>query len=106
MVFADPTQIYQVIMNLCTNALHAIGSYPGKISVTLKTETISQGTDIQTIFDHGDYLKISIIDTGHGIGKDKIHRIFEPYFTTKETGKGTGMGLAMASSKIIKEKYW
>ncbi len=101
-IFADQAQIHQVIMNLCTNAMHAIGNQNGKIIVTLNKEIITPENDLSKILDPDNYLVLRIEDTGHGIEKNKISKVFEPYFTTKKTGKGTGMGLAIAHG-IIKD---
>ncbi len=99
-ILADHSQIYQVIMNLCTNAMHAIDKQPGEIHLSLLKENITKNDDLSTILDPGDYLKLKIKDTGCGIDKEKISRIFEPYFTTKKIGRGTGMGLAITHGII------
>ncbi len=96
-VMADPTQLHQVIMNLCTNGYHAMERGHGVLTVGLTAEVIDQeavtlnNLDVQP----GSYVKLSVTDTGKGMTNDVIERIFEPYFTTKEPGKGTGMGLAV-----------
>ncbi len=95
-VMGDPTQLNQVMVNLCTNAAHAINGSGGMIEVKLTTREI--GLNPLTSFNglpQGQYAEITITDTGHGIPDDVIKRVFDPYFTTKETGKGTGMGLAV-----------
>ncbi len=94
-VFADETQIHQVVMNLCTNARHAMNNTGGTLDVSLKAVAI-QEQDAQNYpgMAPGDYLKLSIADTGPGIAPNLINRIFEPYFTTKPTGEGTGLGLS------------
>nr|MBF0222134.1 response regulator [Desulfobulbaceae bacterium] len=102
-VFADPTQIHQILVNLCTNAYHAMETTGGELAVTLRTAFIN--ADDQTMLLHltpGEYVELTVTDTGSGIGPDIIERIFDPYFTTKEVGKGTGMGLAIIHG-ILKE---
>ena len=95
-VLADPTQINQILMNLCTNAYHAMEDTEGILSVTLKTTFIQP--DNKTMLLHvtpGEYVEVTVSDTGTGIGTDIIEKIFDPYFTTKEIGTGTGMGLSI-----------
>lgn len=95
-ILADPTQIHQVLMNLCTNAYHAMEETGGALSVTLQTTFV--GSDEKEMLLHvnpGEYVELIVSDTGSGIRPDIIRKIFDPYFTTKETGKGTGMGLAI-----------
>jgi CheY-like chemotaxis protein/anti-sigma regulatory factor (Ser/Thr protein kinase) len=95
-VLADPTQVHQILMNLCTNAYHAMENTGGALSVTLKTIFIE--SDYPKMFLHirpGEYVELAVSDTGVGIGPDVIGKIFDPYFTTKGIGKGTGMGLAI-----------
>lgn len=102
-VLADPTQVHQILMNLCTNAYHALELTGGTLSITVKTTFI--GSDEQEMLVHvspGEYIELTVTDTGVGIGPDVIEKIFDPYFTTKETGKGTGMGLAIIHG-IMKE---
>jgi len=93
---ADPTQIQQIIINLCTNAAQAMSKSSGSMEVILKNLSI-QTKDI-TIYENmkpGTYLQLIVTDTGHGIPPEIKERIFEPYFTTKKTGEGSGMGLAV-----------
>lgn len=99
LIMADPTQIHQVSMNLITNAYHAVeNTNNAKISVDL--EKIWLNTN--DVLDPGQYALLTISDNGCGIAPGIIDRIFEPYFTTKEQGKGTGLGLAMVHG-IIKD---
>jgi len=96
MVLADPTQIHQVIMNLCTNAYHAMDEKGGVLEVSLvDIELDSEFTAKHLNTYPGPYLRLTVSDTGHGIEKNGIDRIFEPYYTTKEKSGGTGMGLAV-----------
>jgi CheY-like chemotaxis protein len=92
---ADPTQIHQVLMNLCTNAAHAMSERGGLLEVSLSQFDLGPGVKgAYHGMDVGRYLKLRVTDTGHGITPEVLPRIFEPYFTTKEVGKGTGLGLA------------
>ncbi len=95
-VLADLTQIHQVIMNLCTNAYHAMRETGGALTVSLQPLAVAPG---QSTFSNrlspGSYVQVEITDTGHGIEKDDLDRIFEPYFSTKAKGEGTGLGLAV-----------
>ncbi len=100
-ILADPTQIHQILMNLCTNAYQAMDETGGGLSVSLKTTLV--GTDQQNtlVIPPGEYIELTVSDTGAGIRPDVIDKIFDPYFTTKELGKGTGMGLAIIHGIII-----
>ena len=95
-VLADPTQIHQVIMNLGSNAAQAMKSEGGVLGVKIENVHLdSQGPPQGVERNSGRYLKVSISDTGVGMDQLTMDRIFEPYFTTKEMGEGTGMGLAV-----------
>lgn len=95
-VLADPTQIHQVIMNLCTNAYHAMRKTGGVLNVSLRPiELPSENQARETTLRPGNYLELQVSDTGLGIPRENLERIFEPYFTTKEKGEGTGLGLAV-----------
>ena len=93
---ADPTKIHQILMNLCTNAYHAMEETGGTLSISLRKEnpTLEDFANERNLH-LGDFVRLSIADTGSGIAPEIRARIFEPYFTTKEIGKGTGMGLAI-----------
>ncbi len=93
-VLADPTQIHQIAMNLITNAFHAVESAPGTISVQLKEIDFNQEDEPAVQLTSGRYAKLSVTDTGTGIDPAIVEKIFDPYFTTKEKGRGTGLGLA------------
>ena len=102
-VMGDPTQIHQIIMNLCTNAFHAMQPSGGILGVKLEPVSIDSPDDSVGIdLPLGNYLKLAISDTGSGINQAIIERIFDPYFTTKERGKGTGLGLAVVHG-IVKQ---
>lgn len=95
-ILADPTQIHQVMMNLCTNAYHAMRDHGGILEVSLKSVETAAGDVIQGIeVDPGKYIELEIIDTGYGMDRAVLARIFDPYFTTKKKGEGTGLGLAV-----------
>ena len=102
-ILADPTQFHQILMNLCTNAGHAMKREGGVLDVALD-EVFLQRDDLISYPDLkvGAYLKLTVKDTGTGILRENIERIFEPYFTTKGKGEGTGLGLAVVHG-IIKE---
>jgi CheY-like chemotaxis protein len=100
-VRANPTQIHQVLMNLCTKAAHAMRDKGGVLEVTLCRIQADQAQQLPHPNLKADaYLKISVRDTGHGIATDKLERIFDPYYTTKEAGEGTGLGLAVVRGII------
>ena len=92
---ADPTQIHQIIMNLTTNAFHAMEETGGELKVSLKEVELGADDVITLDMMSGVYACFTIADTGTGMDKDIIERIFDPFFTTKEHGKGTGMGLSV-----------
>lgn len=95
-VLADPTQIHQIIMNLCTNAYHAMQEKGGTLAVSLQPVTLQQN-DIPGKFtlQPGEYVRLEVSDSGSGMSQDVLNRIFEPYFSTKAEGKGTGLGLSV-----------
>ncbi len=101
-IMGDPTNIHQVAMNLCTNAAHAMGLKGGELRISLNSITLDsiylEGA--RRPFP-GDYLQLSIEDTGPGMSKEVLNRIFEPYFTTKEQGQGTGLGLAVVHGIVV-----
>jgi CheY-like chemotaxis protein len=100
-VVGDPTQIHQVLMNLCSNAADAMGEKGGIIEVGLYEEEIkSEDMKQSTGLNPGHYLRLSVSDNGHGMDEGILTNIFEPYFTTKEKGKGTGLGLAVVHGII------
>jgi PAS domain S-box-containing protein len=102
LVMADPTQIHQIAMNLITNAYHAIDPPGGKINVLLKETVLCEKDLVGSPLQPGKYAMLEISDTGSGIDPAAMDKIFEPYFTTKEKGKGTGLGLAVVYG-IVRE---
>ncbi|EPR44141.1 PAS/PAC sensor hybrid histidine kinase [Desulfovibrio sp. X2] len=96
LVAADPTQLHQILLNLCTNAAHAMREGGGLLEVTVADESVD--ADMARTMPGvrpGAYLRLSVRDSGHGIAPDLVDRIFDPFFTTKRPGEGTGMGLAV-----------
>jgi CheY-like chemotaxis protein len=96
LILADPTQFHQVLMNLCTNSGHAMRDKGGVLEISTAKEVLHS----EDMFQYGGivagtYLRITVRDTGCGIPSQIVSRIFEPYFTTKEKGEGTGLGLAV-----------
>jgi len=94
-ILANQTQIHQVMMNLCTNAAYAMREKGGLLEITLKEIDLDPDSIGQKNLEPGRYQRLSFSDTGTGIPPEIINRIFEPYFTTKKPGEGSGMGLAV-----------
>jgi len=95
-VLGDPTQIHQIIMNLCTNAYHAMQKNGGKLEISLKEIDISYEHSLERVgVKVGPHVELTVKDCGHGMEPQVMERIFEPYYTTKEQGKGTGLGLSV-----------
>ncbi len=95
-VLGDPTQLLQVIMNLCTNSLQAMAETGGTLEVALRrTQISSQARAVVPDLNPGDYLELKVSDSGPGMSPSIVKRIFEPFFTTKTDGKGTGLGLSV-----------
>jgi PAS domain S-box-containing protein len=95
-VLANSTQIHQVVVNLCTNAVHAMEDRGGLLTVALEPITLSAPRKtLSGTLDPGDYVAFAVGDTGKGIDAEVVDKLFDPFFTTKEAGKGTGLGLAM-----------
>jgi PAS domain S-box-containing protein len=105
LVLGNATQIHQIFMNLCTNAAQAMEEEGGTLFLDLCDVLIEENSEVSTTLGlkPGNYVKATVSDTGTGIPPDIIDVIFEPYFTTKESGEGTGMGLAMVHG--IVESY-
>lgn len=94
-VKADPTEIYEIIMNLCTNAYHAMESSGGCLGVNINAASLNFMDQNQLDLLPGRYCILTVSDTGVGIPDKIVDQIFEPYFTTKKIGKGSGLGLAV-----------
>jgi len=104
-ILGDPTQIHQVMINFCTNAAHAMENDGGILEVTLENMKVDEDTASQyPELNPGPHVHLGVSDTGDGIKPEVIGRVFDPYFTTKEVGKGTGMGLAVVHG-IVKSHH-
>ncbi len=105
MIMGDPTEIHQIVINLCTNAAHAMKASGGTLEVgitelALDKKTASRYEDLSA----GDFVKLTVRDGGEGISPDILDKVFEPYFTTKKFGAGSGMGLAVVYGIVKKCK--
>ncbi|MBS3808799.1 MAG: response regulator [Desulfobacterales bacterium] len=95
-ILADPTQVHQVIMNLCTNAYQAMGDKGGRLEITLEQLTLAAGDlSLAREMAPGSYVVLTVSDTGCGMDRQTWEKIFEPYFSTKKNQGGTGLGLAV-----------
>jgi signal transduction histidine kinase/ActR/RegA family two-component response regulator len=105
LIMADATQIHQLIMNLCTNANHAMQKDGGILSISVMEWDLDE-TDITNLTElrPGRYLKLAVSDTGHGIPKNVLERIFDPFFTTKKNQEGTGLGLSVVHGIVKSQK--
>jgi CheY-like chemotaxis protein len=102
-ILADPTEIQQILMNLCTNAAQAMAPEGGDIQLSLEEiEIDTQAAARITEINPGNYLKLTVADRGGGIPEDIIDRIFDPFFTTKRVGEGTGLGLSVVHGIVKK----
>jgi PAS domain S-box-containing protein len=94
-IHADPTQIHQVIMNLCTNSFQALRETGGAMDINLEQEPVPEETAQELAISAGNYLKLTVSDNGPGIPQVILDKIFDPFFTTKGKTEGTGLGLAV-----------
>lgn len=102
-VFGNDTQINQLLINLCGNAVDAMPSMDGILTVELLNQIVhDRQINSQPLLKPGPYVKLVVSDNGIGIDKERINRIFDPYYTTKEIGKGTGIGLAVVHGIVEK----
>ena len=102
-VLANTAELHQIVMNLCTNAVHAIEGKEGILQIDVQNTEIDHTQKDDFIgLDLGPYTRVSISDTGAGIHPEALERIFNPYFTTKEKGVGTGLGLAVVHGIVKK----
>ncbi|HML59432.1 MAG TPA: PAS domain S-box protein [Solidesulfovibrio sp.] len=97
---ADPTQLHQIVMNLCTNAFQAMREPGGMLTLTLAEDDLNETLAGQVGVRVGRHARISIVDTGPGIAPEILDKIFDPFFTTKQKGEGTGLGLAVVRGII------
>jgi signal transduction histidine kinase len=96
LVIADPTQIHRVIMNLCTNAAHAMDETGGALEVSLEKVCIDNILEARELnLSPAPYFKLKVRDTGHGMTPEVMSRIFDPFFSTKDPDRGTGLGLSV-----------
>jgi PAS domain S-box-containing protein len=103
LILGDPTQIHQLLMNLVTNAVHAMEGKAGVLRIALEPvhfTAVDSGKPLE--LGPGEYLKLTVADTGHGIDQEIMDRIFNPYYTTKGPGEGTGLGLSVVHG-IVKD---
>ncbi|NNG01573.1 MAG: PAS domain S-box protein [Desulfobacteraceae bacterium] len=102
-ILADPTEIQQILMNLCANAAQAMAPDGGTIHVTLSEHHIeANSASLTADINPGPYLKLTVSDNGEGISKDIVDRIFDPFYTTKRVGEGTGLGLSVVHGIVKK----
>jgi PAS domain S-box-containing protein len=102
-IMADPTQVHQIIMNLCTNAFHAMREQGGVLHISLAdVQVAANDTSVDLALAPGAYVRLGIGDTGQGMTRETLGRIFEPYFTTKEPGHGTGLGLSVVHGIVTR----
>lgn len=106
-IMGTSNQVHRVLMNLCTNAFHAMGGGSGILEVEVQTVQFDGGAvpgkmaAFETM-EPGSYVRITVTDTGHGIGPGILPRVFDPYFTTKGPGEGTGLGLSVVHGIVKK----
>ena len=105
MILGDPTEIHQIVINLCTNAAHAMKASGGILEVAISELTLNErAASRYEDLSPGDFVKLSVQDSGKGIAPDVLGKVFEPYFTTKEFGEGSGMGLSVVYGLVKKCK--
>ncbi len=109
-VLGNATQLQQVLLNICVNAIHAIGRDEGTLTlraeVVPRTELAARLPEEKISYDWQNYVRLSVSDNGCGMDKDTLQHIFEPFFTTKKAGEGTGLGLALAEQIIRTHRGW
>lgn len=100
-ILGDPTQIHQVIINLCNNAAHALEETGGRIEVRIDRRTVDSSLHfVEKNIPPGEYVRLQVTDDGPGIPSEHLNRVFDPFFTTKDVGQGTGMGLTVVHGII------
>jgi len=102
MILGDPVQVQQVLMNLCTNAAHAMREKGGTLDINLSDHSVSPSNGDPHGIAPGLYMKLAVRDTGTGISSDIMDKIFDPFFTTKNVGEGSGLGLSVVHG-IVKQ---
>ena len=111
MITANPTQIHQIVMNLGTNGVHAMAARPGRLSIALANLDRSQPLagfigEIDPLLPpeiaEGEWVRLSVTDSGHGMDRSELERIFDPFYTTKGHGQGAGLGLAVVH-RIVRD---
>ena len=96
LILADPSQVHQVVMNLCTNAYHAMRAAGGTLTVSLDAVSLDEELVATPCrLAPGDYVRLRVADTGHGMDPETLRKVFLPFFTTKKVGEGTGLGLSI-----------
>jgi signal transduction histidine kinase len=103
-VFTNESHVHQLVMNLCTNAFHAMSENGGVLTVRLKQVTISSREAVKMEVSPGKFCLLTVEDTGDGIKPEVLPHIFNPYFTTKKDGQGTGLGLSVSHGIVIQNK--
>jgi PAS domain S-box-containing protein len=104
-ILADPTQVYQVVMNLCSNAAYAMREQGGVLEVSLaEVEVDEDMARLHPDLNPGPYLRLTVSDTGVGMTKEVLERAFDPFFTTKRPGEGSGMGLSVVHGIVKNAK--
>lgn len=101
-LLVDPSHIHQVVLNLCTNAYHAMREGGGRINISLRKIHLNE-EDLRSmplLLTAGEYMLIIVTDTGHGMDQETVQKIFDPYFTTKKQGEGTGLGLSVVNGIV------
>ena len=101
-IHADPVKLRQVILNLATNAVHAMKENGGQLLIGLRKETVQIMHEMSVMLDNGDYICLTVRDTGTGMPPSVLERIYDPFFSTKQVGEGTGLGLSVVHG-IIEE---
>jgi nitrogen-specific signal transduction histidine kinase/CheY-like chemotaxis protein len=103
-IMGDPSQINQAFMNLCTNARHAMAEAGGTLTVQMRERDVGKAGSVSTDpgLPPGPYVELTVSDTGKGIDPHDLQRVFEPYYSTKGTGDGTGLGLAMVHGIVAR----
>ena len=102
-VNCDPAQIKQLVVNLCNNAFHALGSRDGYIEVSLREVLVTESSRISSAkLVPGEYVVLQVADTGRGMDEETLQHIFEPFFTTRSVGEGTGLGLSVVHGIVMR----